>query len=90
MPLASFIPFSSMAAEIPSHRSSAAVSFPTTGSTYVPLSLRTSHELARNAMELRCMAQTATTTEVMSALSILADRYAALAERRRAEEISAL
>jgi len=53
---------------------------------YVPLSERTSDELLTRAEELRGMAQTATTTDVVRALVTLADRYATLAAKRRTEE----
>lgn len=53
---------------------------------YIPLSQRSSNQLLANAAELRHMARTATTADVVKALTILADRYAALAARRRAEE----
>ena len=53
---------------------------------HVPVSRRTSQELQANADELRHMATTATTVEVMSALLTLADRFAALAQKRLAEE----
>ena len=53
---------------------------------YVPVSKRTAQELQANADELRRMAVTATTVEVMKALLTLADRFAALAEKRRADE----
>lgn len=51
--------------------------------TYIPLSRRTSEELLANAAELRRMATTANTMDVMHALLTLADRYTALAGRRR-------
>ena len=50
---------------------------------HIPLAQRTSDELAAHAHQLRCMAATASTAEVMRALLTLADRYAALAEQRR-------
>jgi len=53
---------------------------------YIPLSQRTSDQLLANAAELRHMAWTATTADVVKALANLADRYAKLAMRRRAEE----
>ena len=53
---------------------------------YVPVSKRTSQELQANADELRHMAGTATTVDVMKALLKLADRFGALAEKRRTEE----
>lgn len=52
---------------------------------YVPLSERTSGELLAKAEEMRRMAQTARTADVAKALVTLADRYSALAARRRAE-----
>ncbi len=55
---------------------------------YVPLSQRTSDQLLANAEELRRMARTATTFDVARALMTLADRYAALAAKRRGEEVS--
>ena len=55
-------------------------------SSYVPLSRRTSDQLLASADELRRMATTATTADVMNALLTLADRYAALAKNRQAEE----
>ena len=57
------------------------------GWDYVPLSQRTSDHLLANAAELRRMAQTATTADIMRALTSLVDRYAALAIKRRAEEV---
>lgn len=56
---------------------------PVMDSNYVPLASRTADELQANAEELRRMAGTATTDDVMRALLTLADRYASLAERRR-------
>jgi hypothetical protein len=53
---------------------------------YIPLSQRSSNQLLANAAELRNMARTATTADVVKALTTLADRYAALAAQRRAEE----
>ena len=53
---------------------------------YIPLAQRTSDELRANAVELRNMAATATTPDVVRALLTLADRYAALAESRGAVE----
>jgi hypothetical protein len=53
---------------------------------YVPLSERSCDQLLAKAEELRHMAETATTAEVARALVTLADRYAALAAKRRAEE----
>ena len=50
---------------------------------YVPLSERSCDQLLAKADELRGMAQTATTTEVARALVTLADRYSALAAKRR-------
>lgn len=50
---------------------------------YVPLAERTCEQLLANAEELRHMAQSATTTDVARALLTLADRYAALAAKRR-------
>jgi hypothetical protein len=55
---------------------------------YVPLAKRTSGQLQANADELRRMAATATTAEVVKALLTLADRFTALAEKRRREENS--
>ena len=52
---------------------------------YVPLSERTSDQLVAKAEEMRRMAQTARTADVQKALVTLADRYSALAARRRAE-----
>jgi hypothetical protein len=57
---------------------------PVMDSNYVPLASRTAEELQANAEELRRMAATATTDDVIRALLKLADRYAALAESRRA------
>ena len=54
------------------------------GSAYIPLAQRTSDELQAKAEELRHMASTATTADVMKALLTLADRYAELAAKRRA------
>jgi hypothetical protein len=53
---------------------------------YVPLAQRTSDQLRASADELRHMAAGATTADVKRALLALADRYAALAEKRRAQE----
>ena len=53
---------------------------------YIPLSQRTSDQLLANAAELRHMAWTATTADVVKALTTLADRYTKLAAKRRAEE----
>ena len=50
---------------------------------HIPLSQRPADDLLAKAAELRQMASTARTEEVMNALLVLADRYAALAERRR-------
>ena len=55
-------------------------------SGYVPLLRRSADQLEAKAQELRLMAATATTAEVMQALSTLADRYAALAIQRRDEQ----
>ena len=55
---------------------------------YIPLSQRTSDQLLANAAELRYMAGTATTADVIKALTVLADRYSALAAKRRAEEFA--
>ena len=52
-------------------------------SVYVPLGQRTADQLQANAEELRRMARTATTAAVAMALLALADRHAALAEKRR-------
>ncbi|HEX4170912.1 MAG TPA: hypothetical protein VHY82_00370 [Acetobacteraceae bacterium] len=49
------------------------------------MSERTSGELLAKAEEMRRMAQTARTADVAKALVTLADRYSALAARRRAE-----
>jgi hypothetical protein len=54
-------------------------------SAWVPLAERSSVELQAKADDLRRMAATATTQDVMTALLNLADRYAALAATRRAE-----
>ena len=53
---------------------------------YIPLSRRRSEELLAKAAELRRMAATASTLDVMNALFILADRYTALAQKRRVQE----
>jgi hypothetical protein len=55
-------------------------------SAWVPLAQRSSHALQARADELRQMAGTASTIDVMQALRALADRYAALAEKRRIDE----
>jgi hypothetical protein len=55
-------------------------------SAWVPLADRSSVELQARADELRRMAATATTQDVMTALLNLANRYATLAARRAAEE----
>jgi hypothetical protein len=47
---------------------------------------KTFDQLVANAEELRRMAHTATTADVARALLTLADRYAALAARRRTEQ----
>jgi hypothetical protein len=52
---------------------------------WVPLAQRSSRELQAKADELRQMADGASTPEVASALRSLADRYEALAEKRRAQ-----
>ena len=52
----------------------------------MPLAERSSVELQAKADELRRMARTASTQDVMVALLSLAERYATLAARRRAEE----
>ena len=70
-----------------------ALKHPMTGSRlsdadYIPLSQRTADQLLANAAELRHMARTATTADVVKALANLADRYAKLAMRRRAEEVA--
>jgi hypothetical protein len=52
---------------------------------YVPLARRTADQLQAKADELRRMAATASTADVVNALLTLADRYAALAEQRRTE-----
>lgn len=57
---------------------------------HVPLAERAADELLARAVELRAMAATATTQDVVRALQVLADRYVALAERRRAEEAHSL
>ena len=54
-------------------------------SVYVPLAQRTADQLQARADELRRMAATASTADVVTALLTLADRYAALAEQRRIE-----
>jgi hypothetical protein len=56
------------------------------GGEYIPLSKRTSDQLLANAAELHQMAQTGRTAGVVRALTTLADRYSALAIKRRAEE----
>jgi len=56
------------------------------GSEYIPLAQRTSDQLLANAAELRHMAWTARTPDVLKALTTLADRYAAAGAKRRAEE----
>jgi hypothetical protein len=63
-------------------------SFPVAHAHYVPLSQRTATELQANANELCRMAATATTTDVAKALLTLADRYAALAAKRRMAKAS--
>jgi hypothetical protein len=55
-------------------------------SDHVPLSARAVDDLLARAAELRAMAETATTADVMRALLVLADRYVALAEKRHAEQ----
>ena len=54
-------------------------------SVWVPLAQRSSRELQSKADELRLMAGTARTHDVAVALLTLADRYEALAEKRRAQ-----
>jgi hypothetical protein len=56
---------------------------PAMTSSYIPLAQRTSDQLRANADELRRMAATATTEDIMRALLTLANRYAALAAERR-------
>jgi hypothetical protein len=53
---------------------------------YVPLATRTCDQLQTKARELRRMAATATTADVVRALLALADRYDTLAERRRSAQ----
>jgi hypothetical protein len=53
---------------------------------YVPLSERSSDQLLANATELRRMARTASTVDVARALVTLADRYTALAAKRRSRK----
>jgi hypothetical protein len=60
-----------------------------TAGAYVPLGQRTANELLANACELRRMAATATTQDVVKALLGLADRYAALSQQRRQREMLA-
>ena len=50
---------------------------------HIPLAQRTSDQLMAHARQLRRMAATASTADVMRALLTLADRYTALAEQRR-------
>ena len=54
-------------------------------SVFVPPSQRTADQLQAKADELRGMAATASTADVAKALLTLADRYAALAKKRRTE-----
>lgn len=63
-----------------------ASSMPDMHSVYIPLSERTSDQLQASADELRKMALTATTADVARALLTLADRYAALADKRRSQD----
>jgi len=66
-----------------------AVSEPTAmNSAYIPVSQRTSQQLLARAAELRGMAATATTEDVVRALLTLADRYAALGAKRQEAEQS--
>ena len=60
-------------------------SSPGAGPAHVPLSQRSAEELLQRADELRLMAKTATSHEVMVALETLAGRYTDLAERRLCE-----
>jgi hypothetical protein len=60
----------------------------TMDSGYTPLSQRTAEELLAKAVELRQMAATATTHDVMLALESLAARYKALAESRHVDRAS--
>jgi hypothetical protein len=53
---------------------------------WVPLAQRSSSELHAKADELRQMAATAHTMDVSTALLSLADRYEALAQKRRAAD----
>jgi len=53
---------------------------------HIPLSERAADELLARAAELRLMAETATTADVMQALLTLADRYVALAEKRLVQD----
>ena len=48
----------------------------------LPVSARTVAELTKTAVELRRMAATATTEDVMNSLLRLAERYEALARQR--------
>ena len=56
---------------------------PVMDSNYIPLASRTADQLQANAEDLRRMATTASTDDVRRALLTLAERYAALAEKRR-------
>jgi hypothetical protein len=60
-----------------------AITSPYSDTLHIPLAQRTSDELAAYAHQLRRMAATASTADIMKALLTLADRYAALAEKRR-------
>jgi hypothetical protein len=59
-----------------------------TPSGYTPLSQRSAEELLARAAELRQMAASATSHDVMLALETLAARYKALAESRHVDGAS--
>src|SRR5690242_6577488 len=63
-----------------------ASSFPAAHSAYIPLAQRTSDQLQASADELRRMAATAATADVARSLLTLANRYAALADKRRSQD----
>lgn len=75
------------AAEFPTHPSKrSTMGLRHSDGEYIPISQRTSDQLLANAAELRHMARTATTADVVKALTTLADRYTSLAIKRRADE----
>ena len=58
--------------------------------TLMPLAAQATREVRAKASEMRAMAATATTQDVMSALLRLAERYDALAAAREAHQSPAI